>query len=61
MARVTIQFMCMHVLVADSDLERDELECPQCGDRRIRDVKVRAPRITAVDCKATGPLVVPFK
>jgi hypothetical protein len=45
---------CGCVLTVDAD---QAPECPAHGERRVTRVIAPAPRITAVDCDATGPLV----
>lgn len=59
---ITIRFACQHpTLTVQSDADLSDVQCVECGERRVQRVKVPPPRITARECDASrdmGPLVI---
>ena len=56
MDEIHVWFVCGHDVVIPAALPVTALAC-ECGERRVRVVKVPPPRIRAKDCAVRSPLL----
>lgn len=54
---VRVRFACGEQLSLGRDADLTSVCCAHCGERRIAHVSAPPPRIKAVNCEASGPLV----
>ena len=58
MREIRIFFACNHMRVIADTEDIADMQCLQCGSRRVKHVSAPRPTVRAVECQATSPLLV---